>query len=157
MLRYYGFFIGIILFSFSACEEEGIYFKKSLPINDAAWGYEDVKTFDFSIADTTSRFDLVLDLNHGTDYAFENIYVVVHTSFPSEKTISDKISLELASGTGAWLGKCSTDECTISILLQEQVKFPEKGNYQIAFEQFNRAESVKAMKNLSFKIYKSSL
>lgn len=157
MFRLFGFLIAIMLLSFSACEEEGIYYKESLQLNAAGWEYDDVKAFDFSIADTTSRFDLVLDLAHGTDYGFQNTYVIVHTSFPSEKTISDKISLELASGTGAWLGKCSADECTISILLQERVKFPEIGKYQIAFEQFNRAESVKSMKNLSFKIYQSNL
>lgn len=157
MSRLCGLFLAALFISLLACEEEGIYFKEHLTINEAGWEYEDLKNFNFSIADTSSHFDLVLDLTHGTDYAFENTYVIVHTSFPSGKTISDKISLELATGTGAWLGKCSSKECTISLLLQERVKFPELGEYQIAFEQFNRTESIKALKNLSFKIYKSSI
>ena len=149
-------FFGILI-AFSSCEEEGIYFNESLAINEVGWTYEELKAFDFSIIDTLANFDLVLDLTHGTDYAFQNTYVIVHTTFPSGKTISDKLSLELAKGTGAWLGACSTDECTISIMLQDHVKFPEPGNYQIAFEQFNRLESLKSMKNMTFKIFKASL
>jgi len=157
MLRYAFLLFWLFIISLSSCSEDGLHFQESRPVDELGWKYEDVKSFNFTIADTISRFDLVLDLTHKTDYAFQNAYVAVHTSFPSGKTISDKISLELAAGTGVWLGACSGNECTISILLQERVKFPEQGNYKIEFEQFNRSENMKSISNLAFKIYNSSL
>lgn len=135
----------------AGCGDDFLY-KKTLDIPNESWAYEDTLRFDFDIADTTKLYALFLDVTHAGDYGFQNLYVQFHTAFPSGKTETKLVSLELAAATGIWNGKCSGNECTVEIPLQAKAHFPETGRHTLAIEQYMRQSPLAGIKRITLKI-----
>ena len=125
-----------------------------MEIEGEGWEYKDQKIFEIEISDDSTYYDLILDVNHSIEYSFENIYVNVHTTFPSGEKTTDKVSLQLTDDLDQWQGKCNNSACNVSILLQERVYFKELGKYTIAFEQFNRRNPLIGIQSLTLKLLK---
>lgn len=141
----------IPLFFLIGCGEDFI-FEKTLTIPNGEWTYEQPLTFDFSIADTSARYDILLDVKHADTYGFQNLYVQFHTTFPSGKKESQTVSLELAKKNGIWNGKCSGEKCEVKIPLQVNAFFPETGAHQIAVEQYMRKNPLPGVEEMTLKI-----
>ena len=55
-------------------------------VNDGVWVETDVKEFAFEIADTTIRYDVLLDIQHLDSYGFQNLYVKIRTIYPQTES-----------------------------------------------------------------------
>lgn len=146
-------FIGILLIG---CGPNYI-FEEEKTIPDGAWAYSDTLTFDFNIVDTTKVYNLYLEVDHSTDYRFQNLYVKIKTKFPKGNQIEQTVSLELANKFGLWLGDCGSENCEITIPIQEQVYFQESGEYRIILEQFMRENPLKELNGFGVKIEETNL
>lgn len=117
------------------------------------WNYQNTVDYTFDNKDTTKTYSLYLDLTYNEDYYYQNIYVKVHTGFPSGRKVSDQVGIDLSEKSGKSNGSCSGDVCTVSnIVLVENVKLQELGKHTFTFEQFTRDEDLKGVKKLTFKI-----
>lgn len=139
------------IFLLTACGEN-LLFEKTLEISESGWTYEQPVSFDFSVQDTTQRYDIVLDVGHSVEFGFQNLYVQIHTTFPSKEIKSQVLSLELAGASGIWNGDCGSDICHAEIPLQKNVLFPEVGNYQIKAEQYMRKSPLPGLEDMTLKI-----
>ncbi|WP_235298609.1 gliding motility lipoprotein GldH [Portibacter marinus] len=146
---------GLLIFSLLAvliaCSDD-VYYEQSFDLAEGQWSYDDQATFAFEIEDVEDYFDLVLDLKHSADYVFENVYVQMHTTFPSGETVTDEVSLQLADALDQWEGQCNQSTCEVSILLQNRVRFKEVGEYELAIEQYNRQNPLPGIESLTLKI-----
>ena len=122
----------------------------SIPGN--AWTYADTATFAVPITDTTARYNLYLDIDHTTEYSFENMYVKIHTNFPSGKRLSEQVNIDMANKAGVWHGDCRGENCQLRVNLQRNAYFNEVGTYQLTFEQFMRVDSLEGIERLAFKM-----
>lgn len=136
---------------FTACGDDFIY-KKNIPIESTSWAYEDTLTFDFNIEDSTKIYTLLLDVAHSPDYGFQNLYVQMHTRYPSGKVDKQVLSLELATQSGVWNGQCNSKKCTLEIPLLTDVAFPETGKYSLAIEQYMRQSPLPGILGMALKI-----
>jgi gliding motility-associated lipoprotein GldH len=136
---------------FSACGDDFIY-EKNIPIAEGSWAYEDTLTFDFNITDSTKLYSLQLEVAHSPDYGFQNLYVQMHTRYPSGKQDKQVLSLELASLSGVWNGNCGGKKCTLEIPLLSDVAFPETGTYTLSIEQYMRQSPLPGLLGMSLKI-----
>jgi len=127
-------------------------YDEAFPIPGDAWTYADTATFEIPIADTTARYNLYLDIDHTTDYPFENMYVKIHTNFPSGKRLSEQVDIDMANKAGVWHGDCRGENCQLRVNLQRNAYFNEAGTYQLTFEQFMRVDSLKGIEKLAFKM-----
>ena len=142
------FFFSIIIVS---CGPNYVYEdKKELP--DSGWAYEDTLQYQFSIEDTSKVYNQLLELNHRTDYGFQNLYVKVKTIFPSGKVSEQVLSLEIASKIGLWFGDCDDTNCILTIPIQNNIFFPEKGKYTFVLEQFMRKSPLEGIRSFELKI-----
>lgn len=135
----------------SACGPEVIY-EKDVDFPNGSWAWADSVQFNYSVQDTSRLYDVLLEVSHGTDFAYQNFYVKIHTTPPSGKRFGEQLSLQLAGDFGEWLGDCSGEQCKLVIPYLTDVRFRESGDYGLTFRQFSRDEPLAAVDGLGLRI-----
>ena len=125
----------------TSCSDKNYISNQSESIMDGAWKYEDTKDYTFDIADTSKVYNVYLALNHAEDYAYQNLYLKIHTLFPSGKKLEQQVSFELADKYGKWYGDCGSN-CELLVGLQKGAYFNETGKHTITLEQFMRKDPI---------------
>ncbi len=129
-----------------------MYFESTKSLNEDKWTYQDTLNFSFSISDTFAIYNLYLDIEHSTEYSYQNIYMQVYTRFPSGKRIKELLPIDFADKTGRWYGDCNKDWCNLRVMLQQGAFFNEIGEHTIALEQFMRVETLPGLRGMSIKL-----
>lgn len=133
-----------------ACGRDYAY-EKTFDIDQASgWTYADSLRFDFEVTDTLRIYNLYLELAHTLAYPYQNLYVRLHTTFPSGQRITEVVSLELAEKTGVWLGDCGGSDCELAIPIQQGAYFNQAGAYRLVVEPFMRIDSLPGIQSVSF-------
>ena len=146
----------IIIFSFSSCDivvPNDTYIQYH-DVKDGEWNYKDNITFNMEIKDTSSLYDLYVNLRHTGNYQFKNLWVLTHTTYPSGKTLTERKNLLLLDNDGRWFGNGVNNFFDVQISLQDSAKFPELGNYQIMLEQHMRLNPIKDIYSVGLKVIK---
>ncbi|MEM9917905.1 MAG: gliding motility lipoprotein GldH [Bacteroidota bacterium] len=144
------FFIALMI-GFGACGPNYIY-DQSLPLKDHQWTYADSTDFKVPIVDTNKVYNIFLDITHDKSYPYQNLYLMVHTTFPSGKRLDQRLSIDLLSKTGLWQGQCSGEQCDLRVRMQEGAYFNETGDYRFVLEQFMRKDSIPGLHALALRI-----
>ncbi len=139
---------------FLACAEKPFFYQEE-KINETSWKYEDKAVFEFEIQDTVGSYNLELELNHSSEFSFQNIYVAIETHFPDGKKTDDNISLQLMNKMGSWIGDCSSKTCTINFVLQQNTYFKQAGIYKLSLAQDGRNPVLDGIQSLGFRILKN--
>ncbi len=129
-------------------------FREKKNIQGDSWTYTDSLTFQPVIEDTLALYALYLDVEHTTNFPFQNLYVLIHTGFPDGRRLSEQVSLELADRAGNWYGRCSGERCQLRIPLQETAFFQQPGPYTITIEQNTRRDPLPGVSALAFALQK---
>jgi gliding motility-associated lipoprotein GldH len=147
------YFIAILSGFLSACGPDYIY-EKEYAVPDQGWTYEDSLVFSVDIEekDTSRLYNLYLEIEHSTDFGFQNLYTRIHTGFPDGKRLSKVLSLELAEMAGIWLGKCRRDRCTLLIPIQQRTYFGAPGLYTFTLEQYMRQSPAEGVRRIGFMV-----
>ena len=140
-----------IVILFAACRPDYI-FEKRTPIENNRWTYSDTLNYTFDIADTNQYYNFYLDLEHLTNYPHQNIYLMIHTLYPSGKRIAQRLSIDLADKTGRWYGKCGAESCQLRVNLQEKAYFNELGSHTLTLEQYMRLDPLPAIQSVALRI-----
>ena len=127
----------VLAFLVTGCGPAVIYEQRQTT-SEAGWRYEDSLRFAYTIPSTESRYDLLLTIDHGDDFAYENFYLKIHTELPNGKRTTERINIELAGDYGAWNGNCSNDNCAFEVPILRKTRFQEAGDYAITLEQNSR-------------------
>ena len=127
-------------------------FQKEYKINEGAWTYSDTIDFRVSISDTLAIYNLYLEIEHSTEYSFQNLYTNIYTKFPNGQRLQKLVSLELANRGGIWEGDCSSQFCTLNIPIQQGAFFNEIGEYVITLEQQMRVDPIPGVRSFALKI-----
>ncbi len=152
-MKYFSLFLSIVfLFLLASCDTEKYIYKKEIKVNDLSWEYADSLQYQFDIIDTSKLYSILLDIHHGAEYDYQNIYLNISTIFPSGKYLKQQLSSDLADKKGRWYGKCNSTSCTAPINLQETAKFNEVGKHHITIAQFTRDSSLKEVKDITLKL-----
>lgn len=142
------FLLALTLFS---CGKSYLYDEEINILNDA-WKDSDSLNFQFNIPDTSKIYNILLDVNHSPEYAYQNMYVEIYTAFPAGERIQEMISLELANRAGVWFGDCGSSSCTLEIPIQEGAFFNQAGDYEITIKQFMRKNPLRGVQGMGLKI-----
>ncbi|MEZ5069473.1 MAG: gliding motility lipoprotein GldH [Bacteroidales bacterium] len=131
---------GTVLF-LMACDPQMV-FDDFESTGDGTWDWKEIKEFPVSVTDTLSAHRMFLQLRHGTDYPFQNLYVYVHVEGPSGQVLVDTVNIPLARPDGQWLGNGSGKLREIRIPYRTGTRFGESGTYLFRLEQAMRTESL---------------
>jgi gliding motility-associated lipoprotein GldH len=127
-----------------ACND-GVHFSEETRWENGRWAYADSVRFEVEFADTSKAWDLTLLIDHAPDFAYQNLYARIRTTFPDETDTEQVLSLQLSDKTGLWLGKCSGQLCRARIPLNEGVRMPQPGHYSFEFVQHSREDSLQGI------------
>ena len=131
-----------------SCEAAYLY-EQSYELPPEGWSYDNVLTYEFPIYDTTKAYQLLLEIEHSSDYAYQNCYVNIATTFPDGERSVQQLSLNLADNIGRWAGDCGGNSCTAVVDLQPAVRFPGVGTYTITLEQYMRINPVSDLQRIA--------
>lgn len=134
----------------SSCGTDYAY-EQEYALDNANWSYADSLIFAFEVPDTSTIYNLYLDVEHSTGYPNQNLYVRIHTTFPSAARLTEEVSLELAEG-GRWQGDCGKQTCTVRIPIQTGAYFDQTGEHRFVLEQFMRRNSVEGIQSIALRI-----
>ncbi len=148
MKKYIPFLLLILL---ASCQES-FYFSESKTFDQGAWVYQDSVDFEVTIPDTTTFFDLVLDLEHTTSYPYQNIYLYIHTLFPTGERYGKQVNIDLADKTGQWQGDCSGEVCNVRVDLQRSAYFNKMGVYTFTVKQFMRMDTLQSIQSVALRL-----
>jgi gliding motility-associated lipoprotein GldH len=148
----------LTLFSFLliACGPNIIYESKK-DISNSTWLYKDSIKFAFEIKDTNKVYNIWLDIDHNSDYPFQNLYTKIYTHFPQKEVLNQQLSIELADFTGKWNGTGTGKNIKYNLLLQENAVFEAKGAYTIVLEQYTRQDSLKGINELGLRLEETKI
>lgn len=141
------FFFVLLIFGLSSCNSDCKELGQA-KIDAEGWHYRDSLEFVLQAVDTTVSYDLVLELEHTTEFSFQNLYVRTNTYFPSGAKIRDVISLDIGDMSGRWNGTCSGNSCIAPVLLRSKFRFSETGTHKIVFEQFSRFSIIQGISKM---------
>ena len=116
------------------------------------WAQDETLDFIISVTDTSKRYNIYLEIDHSKMYIYQNIYMNVHTKYPSGKSLKQQLNVDLAELDGKWKGICKGEDCKAQIVLQENAYFNELGTHTFGFEQFTRDIKLSGMNGISFKV-----
>ncbi len=129
---------------------EHFFFEENHRLSADGWSYQDSVSFSFEIKDTSARYDLMLDLQHGLAFEYQNLYIRITTMFPDEDKVSQTLSIDLADTKGQWYGDCGGSTCKLRVVLQENAFFDQLGIHQIELAQHMRVDPIQHLDAISF-------
>ncbi len=129
-------------------------FEKNVEVPQFSWDYEFVPSFDVNIVDTSSYYNLSINIRHLESYPFMNLWVQLHGSSPDGKQQKERIMLGLATPDGKWLGEGLNGVWMQTVLAKGKIKFPHKGQYTFGIEQDMRINPLPAVMNVGLKLEK---
>ncbi|MCF8217383.1 MAG: gliding motility lipoprotein GldH [Bacteroidales bacterium] len=152
-ILFVGFF-AVTTLIFWGCGENYFY-AKSETIEEQSWPKDKVKGFGFSVEDTTSSFNFIVNVRNTTDYQYRNLYVFMNTIYPDNTSSRDTMELILAAPSGRWLGKGSGFYRDNLFMFKKNVHLPLKGEYRMEFIQAMRTDTLKGIDEIGLRIQKN--
>lgn len=148
-------FCYLILFAcfimLSSCGPDYL-FQKKYDFGSSGWAYTDTLTFQVPVKDTMGIYNLFLDVNHTDDYAYQNLYIRIHTTFPDQQKLTERLSVDLAAKNGVWNGACSGKNCQLRVNIQQGAFFNQSGDHTFMIEQFMRQDTLNGVTGITFSI-----
>ncbi len=135
------------LLTLSACDR-GVLVSEKWKWKDHQWMNGDKKSFVMEAMDTTTVYQMDIQLSHEETYKYQNLYIKTLTKYPSGKEVSSVTSLELINEDGSWAGDKGEGGRKVDIPLQHRFTFPEVGSYTWSVEPFMRVDTVEGINSL---------
>lgn len=141
------------LFLLSSCDKNAVFEKNEVILNDE-WQYSDSKTFVAEITDTTTNYNLAINLRHAFNFEWKNVWIKIETTFPDGRQFEKRVNLILSESDGEWDGQCLGDNCDIQIPIQQNAFFPEVGKYTFKISQDMRVNPLGFVKSVGMRVEK---
>ncbi len=145
-------FLGVLL-SLLSCGE-GPFYEQNRIIENRSWTYDNKIEFPVHITDNTSPYAVFINLRHGPNYDFSNIFVLIHQKGPQLVDTAYRKEIPLAQLDGRWLGKSAGALYTVDYLAHRDFLFPDTGLYTFSIEQNMRQNPLVDVSDVGIKLVK---
>ncbi len=122
-----------------------------------SWGDSDIAKFTVPIVDTTSYFNIFINIRNTTDYSNCNLYLFITASSPTGVSQRDTVECYLADEQGIWLGKGFGYIRDNRIPYKQNVRFPLKGDYKFEVKQAMRTDDLIGIASVGIRVERSVL
>ena len=144
----------IALLSLTACDPNRLY-ETNTPVVGEKWSYDDVKSFTIDVRDTTTRYNIYINVRHSFQFEWRNVYVQIGTQLPDGKKMDKRVNLPLCESDGKWYGSCLGDNCDLPVEIQHDAKFPMIGKYTFTIKQDMRVNPLEKIKSIGLRVEKA--
>jgi len=134
--------LAMALVLFTSCDDQNRVFEESQDIPNRTWNKDQMLEFSFDVADTTERYNIIVNLRHTNYYVNSNLWVMVYTTYPDGSEQQQRLELSLANEKGEWFGECTGDICLVQQYIQRNAILNQAGTYKLVFEQIMRTDDL---------------
>lgn len=121
-------------------------------VEQQLWSYNDVKSIEVAVDDTTQFYNLYLNIRHAGDYEWQNLYVRLQIFSPKGDSSTFLVNVPLSGPDGKWNGSGLGDVLTLRHLFKSQVQFKQMGVYQFKIEQFMRVNPLAGVHDIGLRV-----
>ena len=147
------YFLLLTSYFFTSCTTIDLY-EKTATIPGHSWENSFRPSFDFTIKDTSSLYQLFLVLRHNEKYNYNNIYINLYILAPGQDTaIKIQRNLALATNEKGWQATGMDDIYEHRIELGEPQKL-KAGHYKFTIEQIMRENPLQNVLDAGLRVEK---
>lgn len=148
-------YIQFILFSLllSSCQNNEV-FNDAKILPEEGWDKNNIVRFDYLANDTSSTYNIIVDIRNSHEYSYQNFWLFIQSSSPDSIIFKDTLECVLADNYGRWLGKSSGSMYHLPVLFLREVKFVKPGHYNFAIAQGMRNDTLIGIKEVGLRIEK---
>jgi gliding motility-associated lipoprotein GldH len=123
-------------------------------IDSDGWHYNERIYFKVDITDTSEYYNVYLNIRNTGEYSYSNIWMNCSKKSPNNEVKNQKLEFTLATPDGRWIGNGIGDIIDNQFILEEKVKFHEKGIYTYFFNHEMRQDEIGGIMNIGLTIKK---
>lgn len=139
----------IMLIVLSSCDEKTAQ-TQQFTFPSLGWPIKDAVTFNIKAPDTSSTYNIFINMRNNHEYAYDNLWIVSDLQYPFGKVVTDTLQYKMATPNGAFLGKAAGGVYENKLWYQEGVRFRETGTYKLLLRHAMRKNNeVNGIENLS--------
>lgn len=156
MKNYQFFLLVIILFSFSACDENRVY-ERNIDFKGNDWYVDSVVSFSFDVTEVSSKYNLLINVRNAISYPFANLYIKYSVVNSKDKVIESKL-LRLPlfdKKSGKPYGEGLGDIFDHKFLLMKAHQFQDTGTYKVNIKQYMRQDPLPFVMSVGLRVEKS--
>ena len=136
-----------------ACSSNDVYFQYA-DLPEAGWNKDSLYRFDVDITDTTSAYNLYVNVRNRGEYPHQNLWLFIKETNPEKVTSRDTINFFLADESGKWLGSGVGAMYEMPVLFRQNVHFPKSGLYRFEIIQGMRDSILSGIGNVGLRVEK---
>lgn len=144
----YGLWVIGFMMLFTSCRSDIVY-SRFTPIPSEKWHEDSVLQFDYSIADTSVDYRMLVYVRHTERYPYQNMWL-----FISDGTLNDTIEFYLADDRGQWLGNKHHGFIEMPVLIEENYHYADTGVYHMAIQHAMRDSLLRGVTDVGVEIVK---
>ncbi len=148
---YFSLMAVCVLLTAGACTDHAV-IDQSLPVPNHSWKYTDKLTVAVPIDDTSTAYNIFINLRHTASYPYANIYLLIHQQYPSGRLTTVRKEITLANADGRWLGTGSGNLYHLQHLFAKEYHFTDTGTYLFSFEQHMRENPLQGISDVGLRI-----
>ena len=140
----------------TACNTIDVY-EKRIPFTNFQWNTTNKPTFNFTITDTTSYYNIFVVIRHEDAYHFNNLWLNVTTKAPGSSPVNQQLELILANNGKGWLGSGIDDIYTHRVRITNAPIKLKAGDYQFTLQQVMRENPLQSVLDAGIRVEKATL
>lgn len=125
-----------------------VVFEQIETVDVNGWDYKKPVEFSFNAPDTSVLHNLIFDVRITPEYAYQNIWLFIEITDPDGAKHIDSIDCPLAYPDGKWIGSGLGDLIDNPILVQQNFKFSQIGDYHFKIKHGMRNDNLPNVKNV---------
>ncbi len=133
----------LIFFVLISCDSNRVY-ENNIDFKDRLWKIAEPANFEFQIADTAKKYNLLMDVRNSIDYPYARLFVNYELKKDSLSFSKELVSVYLFDQkTGKPFGKSGIgDIYDHQFFLMKNYSFKKAGQYQMGLQQFMRQDTI---------------
>lgn len=136
------------LFFLTSCQSNVAY-SRFIPISSEKWHVDSVVQFDYTIADTSAQYQVLVYVRHTERYPYQNMWL-----FLNNGTTSDTIEFYLADDRGQWLGNRHHGFIEMPVLIEDNYHYSGTGTYHLSLQHAMRDTLLRGITDVGLEIIK---
>lgn len=145
----------ICIIVLASCTEKPV-FQKYKKIENKNWKFDYRIPFNFMISDTNALYNVYFNIRTSGLYPYSNIWINLKKFDPAGKLMQEmKVEFKLADRNGRWYGKGLGDIIDNQLLLEEHIKFSQKGEYTYYINHEMRDEELPFIMDVGLSVIKT--
>jgi gliding motility-associated lipoprotein GldH len=146
------FIVLLASYILTSCTTVDLY-EKTVSLPNHEWKGDNKPEFNFTITDTTSRYQAFFVMRHTEKYNYKNIWINLYSQPPGDTIHKAPYEIQLATNEKGWLATGTDDIYEHREKLTEPVKL-KAGTYKLILENIMREDPLKEVLNVGIRIEK---